>query len=147
MGYFFADDLEAVLGVSMTGFTNELDANNDSKTSTFTLNIGVNKYFMKSDDFGFWAGLGLNSGKTTFEQKVAGTQMPDVETKNMNVGVVAGLTYFPVPTIGLSASVGVLGMNVATNSNDDKTTTIGLNFANGVNNGLNFGFHWYFGNE
>jgi len=147
LGYFFADNMEAFLNIGIGSSKSELDSDNSNTNGSTNIGLGVRKYFMPSDAFGFFAGLGLGISSGSNEMVSAGVKT-ETETKGLDVGIHVGVVYFPTSNIGLSAKLGGLAMNTMTDvgqggADDVKTTEIGLNLGNTVV----FGFHWYFGNE
>lgn len=141
IGYFVADDLEAIVGVEIGSDKMTPETGDEMTGSSFDLTIGVRKYFMSSEIFGFFGGVGVGIGSSKDEVGSTVTS----ESSTMDVGLNAGFTFWPTSNIGLTTSFGMLGMSTETEkgqggADDVKNTTTGLMIGNGVD----FTFSWFF---
>lgn len=154
IGYFVADNLAVglSLGCSATKntyaspFSNHLS---DLAPSTaFRSGAYVQYYKMLTDQFGLVGtfGAGYQYNRTTNIYGPAGN-MSAAETKQKGyyASLTPGIVYFPIPKLGISATVGSLAysrLKEAPTSGEPVTTDFGAGF--GLSQ-LQFGGTWYFG--
>jgi hypothetical protein len=122
VGYFVADDLAAGIGLGITSSKYEPDGGGEITESTFDILLFLKKFWMSSDEFGVTGALNVGIGSGKIDD---GTN--EVEMSSMDINVSGGVIWFPIPVLGLTAEVGMLGMSTSEmKDTDDKSSTIGL---------------------
>ncbi|MET4074081.1 hypothetical protein [Hymenobacter sp. UYCo722] len=154
VGYFVADNLAVGLNLSYTAtkntYTSPFSNNLSNLTPSITFRSGayVQYYKMLTDQFGLVGtfGAGYQYNRTTNIYGPAGN-MSAAENKQQGyyASLTPGIVYFPIPKLGISATVGNLAysrLKETPNSNERITTDFGASF--GLSQ-LQFGGTWYFG--
>lgn len=142
LGYFVADGLEAILGFSIN--SSKTDNNGfESNTNGTSVNLGLRKYMMVEDNFGVFVGVGFGISNTTSETVNPGPPSVTSESKTsgMNAGLNAGITFWPVSHVGLTAGFGALGFSTS-KVKDTNIKNTSINF--GLMSSMNFGLSYYF---
>lgn len=157
-GYFIADNW--AVGITANGtmdkYTNFTGVNTKTVTTSNPIGLGIfgRRYFMTGENFGLFAGIAgqVLMGKTKIESTtLAGTTTSEASLSGFNANLHGGVVWFPAPSFGLEARLGILSYNSAkyttkaTNTTPetadiDNTFNLDLTTLN-----LNIGFHYYFG--
>jgi hypothetical protein len=154
VGYFVADNLAIGLNLgytsakttyasTITGFTSNPDPNT-------TLRVGayVQYYKMISDQFGLVGTLGggYQYNRNTYVYGPIGNMgTSETKSKGYYAALTPGIIYFPIPKLGISATVGSVAysrLKETPTASEPVTTEFDANF--GLSQ-LQFGGTWYFG--
>jgi hypothetical protein len=165
VGYFVADNLAIGLTIGYQSFNNpystftpapstvraQLDPN-----TTFRIGAFAQYYKMLSEQFGF-VGTLEGGRQSVREYKYTSNSSTALISETKGSGYYAGLTpgivFFPIPKLGLTASIGSLSFDHLSydyptnqgntpNGYEDSSSSFGANF--GLSQ-LQFGGTWYFG--
>ena len=153
VGYFVADNLAVGLNLGYTTTKNTYTGPFSTPTSdldpTTALRGGayVEYYKMLTDQFGLVGtlGAGYQSSRTNTFGPGGGTTSSEIKAKGVYAGLTPGIIYFPIPKLGISATVGGLAYSRSKetpNASEPVTTEFGANF--GLSQ-LQFGGTYYFG--
>ena len=151
VGYFIANNLAIGLNLGYTASKNKYSSAitgiNKSLDPNTTLRVGpyVQYYKMLSDQFGLLGTLGAGYQHGVMNGYVTRNVTYQTKTNGYYASLMPGLIFFPIPKLGISASIGSLAYDRTT----EKPTTgepVVSNF--GASFGLNqlqFGGTYFFG--
>jgi hypothetical protein len=150
VGFFVADNLSVGITGSYQIIHNSTKQSNggtvpDTKPWQLQAGAFVEYYKLLSEQFGFTGTLG--AGYTRIDQ---GQPNVSVVSNGFYAGITPGIIYFPIPKVGIGASIGTIGYTsqqtkvpgATGNSQEYKSTNFGANF--GLNQ-LTFSGSFYFG--
>ncbi len=151
VGYFVADNLEVGLNIGVISGTQSETNNSPTRGNTFTnFQVGpyARYYKLLGDQFAVTGALGAG-----FQHQKHASDAPggDIEFKanGFYADITPGIVFFPIPKLGLSASIGSIGYSRVSESNDDAPDDYKNTFSDfGARFGLNqlqFGGTYYFG--
>ena len=154
VGYFVAENLAVGLNLGYTATKNKYTSTFSSSPSdlapnvTFRSGAYVQYYKMLTDQFGLVGTLGggYQYNRTTNVFGPAGNMSTnETKQKGYYASLTPGIVYFPVPKLGISATLGSLAfsrLKETPNASEPVTTDFGASF--GLNQ-LQFGGTYYFG--
>ena len=164
VGYFVADNLSIGLSLSYQAYnryyTTYTPAQGTQRpqlepTTLFRIGVYGQYYKMLSEQFGFTGTLG--AGYQTQHDYAytgqGGTTISELKGSGYYAALTPGIVFFPIPKLGLTASIGSLGLDHLTydyptnagntpNGYENYSNTFGASF--GLSQ-LQFGGTWYFG--
>ena len=132
VSYFVADDLSLGLNLNYAALSSA-----GSEARQLSAGLVLQKYRMLTDQFGLTGALGAGYTRSWVPGPV------DITTNGFYASLTPGLIYFPVPKLGIGASVGGLsyGYDARSNSNSS-SSSFGASF--GLNQ-LTFSGTFFFG--
>jgi len=154
VGYFVADNLAIGLNLGYTATKNTYTSTFTTPLSDLAPNITfrggayVQYYKMLTDQFGLVGTLGggYQYNRVTNIYGPAGSQSTsETKQKGYYASLTPGIVYFPIPKLGISATVGSLAfsrLKETPNAAEPVYTDFGASF--GLSQ-LQFGGTWYFG--
>ena len=163
VGYFVADNLEVGISLGYTAYRRPYTTNTSSANvraeldPTTTLGIGAfgRYYQMFTEQFGVTGALGVGY-QSTKRNEYSGSNILEYKGSGYYANITPAIVFFPIPKLGLSASMGSLGYSqfnydyptgpnvTAPSGYDSKSNTFGASF--GLSQ-LQFGGTYYFGRE
>jgi outer membrane protein W len=161
VGYFVADNLEVGLSLGYTAYRRPYGSNSSSTVvraeldPTTTLRLGAfgRYYKMFTEQFGVTGALGAGY-QSTKHSEYSGVNIQDYKASGFYADITPAIVFFPIPKLGISASIGSLGYSqfnndyptgpntAAPSGFESKSSTFGANF--GLSQ-LQFGGTYYFG--
>ncbi|RIJ42440.1 outer membrane beta-barrel protein [Pontibacter oryzae] len=159
VGYFFADNLAAGISLSY-GYNNYnasslvytgsgyMEVDQTNKTNSYSIAPYIKKYYTLSDKVAVSVSGSVGFSKSKYTTDYDSYYLDQEYTTNgLRVGVSPGITFFPTPKIGISASFGSLAYSRSKTEHksenmqpDTKQSSFGLNLDS---NTFFFGFGYY----
>lgn len=165
VGYFVADNLAIGLTLSYQAYNKyyttytpappTVRAQRDPSTM-FRIGAYAQYYKMLSEQFGFVGTLGAGyqtQRDYTYTGNSSNSLISEAKASGYYAGLTPGIVFFPIPKLGLTASIGSLSLDhlnydyptnqgTTPNGYEDSSNTFGASF--GLSQ-LQFGGTWYFG--
>jgi hypothetical protein len=157
VGYFVADNLEVGLNMGYTATRRPYVSSTTRAELDPTTNLSIGAfgryYKMFTEQFGVTGALGLGY-QSTKSSEYNGNNILEYKGSGFYANITPAIVFFPIPKLGISASIGSLGYSQLNNDYqtgpniippagyENKTSTFGANF--GLSQ-LQFGGTYYFG--
>lgn len=147
-GYFLADNLAIGLSLGYTAqrttFSRSPAGNLDAATS-FRVGPYVQYYKMLSEQFGVLGTLGGGYARSATPRFIDPNTVVEEKNSGAYASLTPGVIFFPVPTFGISATIGYLGYDrtwLEDSATNYSSSSFGASF--GLSQ-LNFGGTYFFG--
>lgn len=145
-GYFISDAIAVGASLGFTTSKNE-DGNGDySSNNLFNLGPFARYYYPLNEQINFYGHAGASLGFGGSKVSVGNTVTDTGDIFNLNVGLRAGVAFFPAEKVNIDFGFNIINLNTSTNTNpntDIKASSNAFNF--GFNSlspqlGVNFFF-------